>query len=192
MSPKLEKLKAKAPTFQLKEAKRLGLSRQVIYYHTQRGLLIRMGQGIYRFKDVPEEMDFYSELKKLLLLCPHCVVGLHTALKFYGLTDAISSQIDLLSPTTNIPKRKLEGVCIHTTPPKLMKTGVTQIHGITVTTLERTLIDLLRKGEPLSLVLGVLRSAQRKGMGFELTQIKKLGEKFRVRTKVRALLEAFL
>ncbi|OFZ79006.1 MAG: hypothetical protein A2583_14905 [Bdellovibrionales bacterium RIFOXYD1_FULL_53_11] len=192
MIPKLEKLKAHSSIFRLKEAKRYGLSRQDINYYTKRGFLERVGHGVYRFKDIIDEMDLYSELNKLLLFCPHCVVGLDTALKLYGLTDEISAEVDLLAPTNNIPKRKLEGVHIHTTPPKLMKMGVTQINGIAVTTLERTIIDLLRKDKPLSFVLNVLRSAQKKGIGIELIKVQKLGYKFRVSKKVQALLEAFL
>jgi len=192
MTDKLEKLKAKATTFRLKEALGAGLSRRDIYYYAQKGLIVRVAHGLYRFPDETEPTDLHSELKRLLLLCPQCVVGLRTALKLYDLTDEITAEIDLLAPTTNMPKRKLDGVRIHTTPPKLMKVGVTDINGIKVTTLERTVIDLLRKGEPLSLALTVLKTAQKKGIGIELTQVKKLGDKFRVSKKVQTLLEAFL
>lgn len=192
MSDKLAKLKAKATTFQLQEALGAGLSRRDVYYYTQKGYIVRVAHGLYRFADETESSDPQSELKQLLLLCPQCVVGLHTALKLFDLTDEISAEIDLVAPTTNIPKRKLDGVKIHTAPPKLMKLGLTAVNGIAVTTIERTLVELLRKGEPLSTVLGVMRLAQKKGIGIELTQVKKLGDKFRVSKKVQTLLEAFL
>ena len=74
----------------------------------------------------------------------------------------------------------------------LYKKSITKFRGISVTTVERTIIDLLRFGQPISLAIDVFKRAQNKKMIVSLSQIKRLATPFRVRDRVHALIEAVI
>jgi predicted transcriptional regulator of viral defense system len=192
MNEKLKKLAAQYPLFNLATADLHGVSRQLIQNYLKKGLIKRISTGVYQFIEYQEEQGIVAEVKEILLACPQCVVGLKTALKIYDLTDEIVGEMDLLVPNNNVPKRKMKLVRFYTTRPDLMRLGVVQMQGISITTLERTIVDLLRIGESISYLLQIIKLAHQKKMDIDLKKIKKFGEKFRVKKKVLNLFEAYL
>lgn len=190
---KLSTLKAKnLSIFTATQAKKCGISPQLLAHYQKKGLIERVSHGVYRLTDEPAAFDLESLIAEKLKAIPRGVIGLKTALRLYGLTEEVPGEIDILVPSTNIPKRKLEDVLLHPTKAEIYRTDVKKLHGIPVTSLERTLVDLLRTGEPLSTVLNAYREAKAKKLSISLTKLKKLGTLFHARRKVDMLVEALV
>ncbi len=190
---KLSALKAKnLSVFTATQAKKCGISPQLLAHYLKQGLIERVSHGVYRLADEPAAFDLESLIVEKLKAIPRGVIGLKTALRLYGLTEEVPGEIDILVPSTNIPKRKLEDVLLHPTKTEIYRIDVKKLRGIPVTSLERTLVDLLRTGESLSMVLNAYREAKGKKLSISLTKLKKLGSLFHARRKVDMLVEALV
>ena len=190
---KLSALKAKnLSIFTSVQAKKNGISPQLLTHYIKKGLIERISHGVYRLTDEPAAFDLESLIAEKLKAVPRGVIGLKTALRLYGLTEEIPGEIDIIVPSTNIPKRKLEDVLLHPTKTEIYRTDVKTLRGIPVTSLERTFVDLLRAGESLSMVLNAYRDAKGKKLSISLTKLKKLGTMFHTRRKVDMLVEAIM
>lgn len=186
------RIQAKHPhIFTTSEANALGVSSQLLRHYLLKGLIERASHGVYRFPSA-SGLDLESQIKELLAGVPQAIVSHKTALRLYGLTEDNPPQIDLLVSDKNIPKRKLEDVRLHPSAAGLLRYGLTNLRGIPITSLERTLVDLLRFGEPLSMVIAAFREAQAKNMKPSLTRIRKLGSLLHAKARVAILLEALL
>jgi predicted transcriptional regulator of viral defense system len=163
-----------------------GVSARMLGHYVKKGLLIRLSHGIYAF---PQSLgfDYIDMVKEKISQIPQGVLGLRSALKIYGLTDESPQDIDLFCPASNIPKRKISDVRIHSVKDHLHKEGVTRVQGIPITTLERTIVDLMRKKGTAAEGFDILKEARRKGIKVDLPEILRLGEKFRVKWKAMAL-----
>jgi predicted transcriptional regulator of viral defense system len=190
---KLSTLKSKGIcVFSVAQAEREGISAQLIAHYLKRGLIDRISHGVYRFADSPLGADLESLILEKLKAIPQGVVGYKTAIRLYGLTEEVPAEIDILVPATNIPKRKLEDVALHPVKTAIYRKAVQKLRGIPVTSLERTIVDLLRSGEPLSLILSICREARSKRIPLSLTKLKKLGATFRAKNRVEILIGALL
>ena len=134
--------------------------------------------------------DFYSLLKEKLICIPQGVVGLETALKIYGLTDEVPDTFYLIVPLSNVPKRKIEDVKFYQMKDDIYKRHIKNIDGFPVSSLERTIIDLLRFGYSISFVLSVIEEIQKRKIPFHFGKIKRLAPIYRVKGKVSRLMEA--
>lgn len=187
MLSKLEKRFANR-FFTVKEARKHKVSPQLLSHYVKKGYLKRLSHGVYAFKD-NMKFDFHSLLKEKLTCVPQGVVGLESALKMYGLTDETPDTFYLIVPLSNVPKRKLKDVQLYQMKDNLYKKHIKIIGGFPVSSLERTVIDLLRFGYSLSFVLSVLEESRQKKIPFHLWQIKKMASVYRVKGKVSQLLE---
>lgn len=180
--------KIKKPTFSVSYALKKGVSQRMLLYYLSKGVLVRLSHGVYAF---PEklEIDFESLVKEKLTQAPQGVLGMKSALKLYGLTEDDPAAIDLMVPETNVPKKKMEDVKLHTVADHLFKEGLTKVRGIPVTTLERTVVDILkRKGLPKDGRVIVLE-AQRKNIKVDFGEIERLATLFKVKSKFISLME---
>ena len=187
---RLFKLKGQGP-FQTKQAQRKGISPRMLHHYTKKGVLVRLEQGLYAF---PEHLsfDFESLIKEKLKMIPQAILGLESALKLYDLTDEAPRSIYLVVPLSNVPKRKVKDVKFYRVKDILHKRAVRKINGIPVTSIERTLIDLLRAQKSISMVLKVMFTAQKKGISINISKMKKLAIDFRVKGHFDKLIEAYL
>ena len=71
----------------------------------------------------------------------------------------------------------------------IYKKHIKIIEGFPVSSLERTIVDLLRFGYSLSFVLSVIEESRRKKTPLHLGKIKKMAPVYRVKGKVSHLLE---
>ena len=116
-------------------------------------------------------------------------MGLESALKIYGLTDEVPEAVHLVVPLSNVPKRKLQDVRLYRMKDNIYKKHVNTIKNIPVSSLERTIIDLLRSGYSIPFVLSVLEESRKKKVSFNIGKIKKMAPFYRVKGKVSRLLE---
>ena len=182
---------AKQSPFRIKEARRKGISPRMLHYYVKKGVLVRLGHGLYAF---PEYLsfDFESLIKEKLKMIPQAIVGLESALKFYDLIDEVPRNIHLIVPLSNVPKRKVKDVKFYRVKDTLYKKSIRKINSIPITSIERTLIDLLRIQKSISMVLKIMLTAQKKGISINVSKMKKLAIDFRVKGHFEKLVEAYL
>lgn len=194
--------KIKSLYITVKRAKKEGVSARMLGHYVATKKLIRLSHGIYTF---PENMRFDLEglIIEKISVVPQGIVGLKTALRLYDLTEESPEEIDLIVPKTNVPKRKMKDVRLYQVKKELYDleterykkikiTPKSQSFQIKITKIERTIIDLLRTNEPISSVLNMIKEAQRKNIMISFSKLKELSEIFRVKAKVKKLLEALL
>ena len=174
--------------FTVKEARKYRVSPQLLSHYVRRNSLKRLSHGVYAFKD-SRGFDFHSLLKEKLICVPQGVIGLESALKIYGLTDETPDTFHLIVPLSNVPKRKLKDVRFYQMKDDIYKKHIKRIKGFPVTSLERTIIDLLRFGYSVSFVLSVLEESRKKKIPLHLGKIKKMALIYRVKGKVSRLME---
>jgi len=96
---------------------------------------------------------------------PKTVVSHESALFLYGLTDLLPAEIHLSVPRT--ASRRRTGVRLHTA--RLSDDEITFRHGLPVTTLPRTLVDLIRSGVDVEWIRQAVRQALERGLVSETT-----------------------
>lgn len=122
------------------------MSRQQLSYLARTGSLERVAQGIYRMHRFPAQR-FEDVIVACLWAGDDAVASHDTALAVYELTDAMPSVIHVSVPHPFRGKRP--GIVVHTAP--LGDGDRTERGGVPVTTVERTITDVLaRSGEELA------------------------------------------
>jgi predicted transcriptional regulator of viral defense system len=150
--------------FSATQARRAGLSKALLSYHARQGRLLRIRRGIYRLAAFPETP--YADLIVAWLAAgERAVVSHESALLLYGLTDLLPAEIHLTVPRT--ASRRQAGVRLHTA--RLSEDEVTFRHGLPVTTLPRTLVDLIRSGIDAEWIHQAVRQALERGLVSETT-----------------------
>lgn len=147
-----------------RQAERVGYSRPLLHHHTREGRLVRAGWGIYRLRDFPASDD--EELVCLMLWSRtrdgqfRAVASYETALARFELSDAMPARTNLSVPK-NFKKAPPTGVVLHRSD---LQQGDWLEQGILrITTVERTILDLIASNRPLDLVVQALADARDKG-----------------------------
>ena len=174
--------------FTVKEAGKYKVSPQLLSYYVKQAKLKRISYGLYAFKN-SLNFDFQSLLKEKLACIPHGIVGLESALKLYGLTDETPDTFQLIVPLSNVPKRKLSDVKFYRMKDNIYKKHTINISNLPVSSLERTIIDLLRFGYSISFVLSVIEDSKKKKVPISIGKVQKLAPLYRVKGKVSRLME---
>lgn len=127
--------------FSARQARQAGFSRALLSHHVKRGRFLRVRRGVYRLAHFPEmpHADLYIAW---LAAGEKAVISHESALLLYGLTDLLPAEIHLTVPRT--ASRRQPGVRFHTA--RLSPDEVIRRQGLPVTTLPRTLSDLIRSG----------------------------------------------
>ncbi len=185
---KLKKLRT--PTFSTADALRVGVSPRMLTYLVSRGEVERRAHGLYCFPDYAGDLDLHGIIKELLQLVPDAIVGLETALQIYNLSDEPTRTIHLIVHQNKAPTRKLAGVRFFRVRMPLSQFSTKKIQGFKLTTIEQTMVDLLRAGHTISEMVRIFHAGQNRRMTVDLSQLKKLGERFHVKGKVERVIEA--
>jgi predicted transcriptional regulator of viral defense system len=154
------------------------------------GEIERRAHGLYCFPDYIDELGLHGIIQELLKIVPDAIVGLETALQLYNLSDERTRTIHLSVSQSNAPTRKLPDVRFFRVRIPLSQFSTQKVKGSRVTTIEQTMGDLLRAGHSISEMVKVFHGAQRQRMTVDLSQLKKLGERFHVKGKVDRVIEA--
>ena len=187
----IKKLKRiKTTSFSTADAHRAGVSTRMLTYLVNRGELERKAHGLYSFPGQTEELELVGLVKEMLRIVPSAIVGLETALQLYDLSEEPTRRIHLIVHQTKAPTRKLPGVHFFRVRVPLSEFSIQRVKGVKVTTIEQTIVDLLRGGSSISEMVKVIHGAQSRKMPVEFSQLKKLGERFRVKGRVERVIEA--
>lgn len=134
------------PVFSIREAKAFGISASLLCYYARRGLLRRLGKGLYQAATVKKTIDFqWEELVLTAKSIPNGVICLVSALIIYELTDLMPSHHWIAVPNSTTKPVRPNTIIKRM---RDMTTGKTiwQISGeqVPIFDIERTIIDSFR------------------------------------------------
>jgi len=145
--------------FSTRQAREAGFSKALLSHHVKRGRFLRIRRGVYRLTEFPEA-PHADLIIAWLSAGANAVVSHESALVLYGLTDLMPAEIHLTVPRT--ASRRLPGVRFHTA--RLEGKEVTHRQGLPVTTLPRTIVDLIRSGVAEEWVVQAIHQALERGL----------------------------
>jgi predicted transcriptional regulator of viral defense system len=153
--------------FTSKEARSLGIQDSVLVRLRQRGRLERMSRGVYRIAHYPAEpLSQYSEaiLWAQASNGPERIALSHeTALLLYEISDVNPPRVNLTIPVSARMRRVYpEWIEIHRA--NLMPEDIQQFEGMPVTTVERSIRDVLAATHRSDFAREAITDALRKGL----------------------------
>lgn len=153
--------------FTSEQARQSGVTDSVLARLAQRGRLERIARGVYRIPYIPTNR--FSQYREAVLWAkshrgPDTVALSHeTALAIYGISDANPAAIDLTVPKeARLRRESPRNVILHRDELRDGEVGV--VEGLPVTSLSRTITDLLRAGGRLDIIRQAIADARREGL----------------------------
>jgi predicted transcriptional regulator of viral defense system len=145
--------------FSARQARSAGFTYPLLTYYTKVGEFERVAQGIYRLSRFPEmpHADLYIAW---LRTGPNPVISHDSALGLYDLSDILPSEIHITVPRHASERRR--GIRLHTN--RLSPDEVTWRAGLPVTTVPRTIADVIRSGLPREQAERAIREALDRGL----------------------------
>ena len=145
--------------FTARQAAAAGFTRALLAHHARSGQFQRVKHGIYRLARFPE-MPHADLIVAHLEAGPQSVVSHQSALALYDVSDALPGAIHLTVPRTS--SRRHPGVRLHTR--RLAPDEVAQRSGLPVTTVPRTIADLIAAHAPAEQIRQVIHEAGQRGL----------------------------
>lgn len=148
------------------QARQSGFSDSVLARLVQRGRLERTSRGVYRIPYYPPGR--FSQYREAVLWAranrgPEAVAISHlTALNVYGISDANPDLIHLTVPSSaRLRRQQPKGVVVHRN--SLIENDIRTQEGIPVTSVSRTVHDLLSSGARVDFIRQAISEARREG-----------------------------
>jgi predicted transcriptional regulator of viral defense system len=170
--------------FTAAQAQTVGFSRSLLSYYTKTGRFDRVRQGIYRlvqFPGSPYEDLFVAWLRT----GPDSVISHESALAVYELSDLLPGEVHVIVPRT--ASRRRNGIRLHTN--RIEKDEVTQRAGLPITTVARTIADVITSGLAREQVEQAIQEALRRGL---TTRESLLAQSARRGGQIRRVLQRLL
>ena len=148
------------------QARQAGITDSVLARLTQRGRLQRTARGVYRIPYFPPTR--FSQYQEAVLWAkashgPQNVALSHgTALVVYGISDANPSAVHITAPNyARLRRKRPKWVMVH--HGDLKPNDVTIHEGLPVTTVERTVFDVMTSSGRIDLARQAISDARREG-----------------------------
>ncbi len=155
-----------------KAARELGITDSALTRLAQRGRLERVSRGVYRIAHYPP--DRLAQYREAVLWAqasqgPELVALSHaTALLLYGISDSNPSGVDLTVPkSARLRRQQPKWIMVHKAD--LTEADISEHEGIPVTSVERSILDVLVSTNRIDVVRQATADALREGL---LTQAK--------------------
>jgi predicted transcriptional regulator of viral defense system len=152
--------------FTSKQAREIGIMDSVLVRLAKRGRLVRTARGVYRIAHYPA--DRFAQYREAVLWAqasqgPERIALSHeTALLVLGISDANPQKVHLTVPKRARLRREKPGwVVLHRAD--LTPDDLTEHEGIPVTSVERTINDILTTTHRIDLARQALADARREG-----------------------------
>lgn len=145
--------------FTTRQALEAGFSSPLLAHHVHQGQFLRVRRGVYRLARFPEtpQADLFVAL---LELGPRATVSHESALALYDLSDVLPVAIHVTIPRTS--SRRHSRLRLHTS--HLDPDEVTQRAGLRVTTIARTLADLIAGHRQEEQIRQAIQEALQRGL----------------------------
>jgi len=127
--------------FTTQQARQAGFTQPLLSYYAKTGYLTRIARGVFRLTQFPE-MPFGDLFVAWLQAGHDAVISHESALAVYELSDVLPGEIHLSVPRT--ASRRRRGIRWHTC--RLTAREITRRAGLPVTTITRTLADIVVSG----------------------------------------------
>jgi predicted transcriptional regulator of viral defense system len=170
-----------------KEARALGIQDSVLVRLAQRGRLERMSRGVYRMAHYPA--DRLAQYREAILWVqasqgPERIALSHeTALLLYGISDVNPAHVNLTVPmSARLRREHPEWIVIHRA--NLSAQEISQHEGMPITSVERSVMDVLSTTHRTDIVRQAITDALREGL---LTAAQASGLRKRVNRSVYGL-----
>lgn len=148
-----------------RDAVAAGIARPTLSHHARPGgRLVHVARGVYRLRDFPSSP--YEHIVAAWLRTPpsaDAVVSHESALELDDLADVIADAVHVTVPRAR-RRKPIEGVVIHPTTFPVTTRQRREVLGVPVTTVERTIIDVLRSGGMTEQVEAAVEQALRRGL----------------------------
>jgi predicted transcriptional regulator of viral defense system len=122
-----------------------GIARSTLSHHARPGgRLVHVARGLYRLREFPSSP--HEHIVAGWLRTPpsaDAVVSHESALELHDLSDVIADEVHVTVPRTR-RRKPIEGVVVHPTTFPVTKRQRRNVLGMPVTTVDRTIIDVLR------------------------------------------------
>jgi predicted transcriptional regulator of viral defense system len=142
-----------------------GMDRSTLSYHARPGgRYERVRRGLYRLRHFPSSPHEHVAAACLALEGAGAVVSHESALELYELSDVIPTAIHVSLPRTKRGQRPRAGVRVHTVERPPAPSEVRTVHGVPVTTPERSIVDSLEAGTQLEQIEMAIRQALERGL----------------------------
>lgn len=142
-----------------------GIARSTISHHARPGgRLVRVARGVYRLRDFPSSP--HEHIVAGWLRTPpsaDAVVSHESALELDDLADVIADAVHVTVPRAR-RRKPIEGVVVHPTTFPVTPSQRREVLGVPVTTVERTIVDLVRAGGVTEQVEAAVDQALRRGL----------------------------
>jgi len=145
--------------FSTAQAREAGVSQRQLTYYVRSGRLARVRWGVYRLVNFPATPN-EDLVVAWLQVGREAVISHDSALALYGLSDALPARIHLTVPRS--ASRRRAGLALHTG--RLRPDEVTEIEGLPVTTVPRTMADVAAGGLAEELVVQAVQEAIARGL----------------------------
>ena len=173
-----------------KQAREAGMLDSVLVRLAQRGRLERTARGVYRIAHYPPSR--LSQYREALLWAEashgpkHAALSHETAFAIYGISDVNPAQVHITVPkSARLRRERPAWVAIHRN--NLEQTDVAMHEGLTITTVARTVEDVLHSTGRVDLVREAIRDARRAGLinAAETARLKRRVERFTHKAETR-------
>jgi len=148
------------------QARALGITDSILARLTQRGKLERVARGVYRIPYFPA--DRLSQYREAVLWArashgPEQVALSHeTALSVYGISDVNPARVHLTVPkNARLRRQKPKWIVIHRG--ELPPTDVTTHEGLPVTTVAKSVLDMMEATGRSGLARQAIKDARKEG-----------------------------
>jgi predicted transcriptional regulator of viral defense system len=152
--------------FTSRQAREMGIKDSVLVRLAQRGRLERTARGVYRVAHYPA--DRFAQYREAVLWAqasqgPERIALSHeTALLLYGISDANPAGVHLTVPKVARLRRATPGwIVIH--KEDLAPQELAEYEGMPITSVERTLLDILTTSHRIDFVRRAITEARRDG-----------------------------
>jgi predicted transcriptional regulator of viral defense system len=152
--------------FTSKQARELGIKDSVLVRLAQRGRLERTARGVYRVAHYPS--DRFAQYREAVLWAQassgpvQIALSHETALLLYGISDVNPASVHLTVPKqARLRREKPKWIVIHKAD--LASPDLTEYEGMPVTSMERTILDILNTTHRIDFVRQAITDARRQG-----------------------------
>jgi predicted transcriptional regulator of viral defense system len=138
---------SQAGYFTTQQAVAVGMDRSTLTRHARPGgRFVRARRGLYRLRHFPSSSHEHVVAAWLGVGDPRVVISHESALELYELSDVIPNAVHISVPRASRGQRARPGVRFHTLTRPPAGAEVRALHGIPVTTPERSIADALAAG----------------------------------------------
>ncbi|MHB1355677.1 MAG: type IV toxin-antitoxin system AbiEi family antitoxin domain-containing protein [Anaerolineae bacterium] len=145
--------------FTAAQASKAGFSPSLLTYHVHTGRFVRVKWGVYRLVQFPSSP--HEDLYIAWLEAGPCTAISHdSALALHGLSDVLPARVHVTVPRN--ASRRHQRLSLHTIP--LDPLDLTNVAGLPVTTVLRTLADVTASGLAEEQVILAVKQAIQRGL----------------------------